>query len=165
MLSHFHDLMADGEAYGWSVVLIYHTAWLQHLEQGRAVWRDHCMKLKLRHSLVWHRIAPTPGSPAATSQTGKNPIPSNRSQRKAQHLCELANSGSTACVAFLQGQCVDSTSHPAELRIFRCCLYTVNKRCYLTEQFCNRKGFSKYGAVWFKSGHPYTEGITSERTD
>ena len=34
MLSHLQELMADGEAYGWHVVLAYHAAWLQHLEQG-----------------------------------------------------------------------------------------------------------------------------------
>ena len=36
MLSHIQELMADGEAYGWPVVLAYHAAWLQHLEQGRS---------------------------------------------------------------------------------------------------------------------------------
>ena len=57
MLSHLQWLMADGEVYGWPVVLAYHAAWLQHLEQGRAMWGDDDTKLKLRHACVWHRVA------------------------------------------------------------------------------------------------------------
>ena len=38
MLIHLQDLMEDGKAYGWSVVLSYQVAWLQHLEQGSASW-------------------------------------------------------------------------------------------------------------------------------
>ena len=34
MLAHLQELMEDREAYGWSVVLSYHVAWLHHLEQG-----------------------------------------------------------------------------------------------------------------------------------
>ena len=55
MLSHLQELMADGEAYGWPVVLAYHAAWLRHLEQGLAAWTDLDTKLKLRQALVWHR--------------------------------------------------------------------------------------------------------------
>ena len=55
MLSHLQELMANGEAYRWPVVLAYHAAWLQHLEQGRAAWTDLNAKLKLRQALVWQR--------------------------------------------------------------------------------------------------------------
>ena len=34
MLAHLQEMMEDGEAYGWPIVLSYHVAWLQHLEQG-----------------------------------------------------------------------------------------------------------------------------------
>ena len=34
MLSHLQELMANGETYGWPIALAYHTAWIQHLEQG-----------------------------------------------------------------------------------------------------------------------------------
>ena len=67
MLSHLQELMADGEAYGWPVVLVYHAACLQHLKQGRAAWVDLDTKLKLRWALVWHSMAKSP-RPVAASQ-------------------------------------------------------------------------------------------------
>ena len=49
--------MEDGEAYGWPVVRDFHSTWLQHIEMGRAAWDDHTTTLKLRCTLVWHRVA------------------------------------------------------------------------------------------------------------
>ena len=34
MLAHLQELMEDEEVYGWSVVLLYHATWLQHLGPG-----------------------------------------------------------------------------------------------------------------------------------
>ena len=93
MLSHVQDFMADREAYGWSVVLEYHAAGLQHLGQGRSAWENHAMKLKLRHVLVWHRVAPTFRAPASPSQPGKQSPPSNRSQRGLDPTVSSPSSG------------------------------------------------------------------------
>ena len=57
MDSHLEDLMEDGEAYGWPVVRDFHSTWLQHIEMGRTTWDDEATKLKLRRTLVWHRMA------------------------------------------------------------------------------------------------------------
>ena len=40
MAVHLQEMMADGENFGWPIVRVYHTVWLQHLEQGRATWND-----------------------------------------------------------------------------------------------------------------------------
>ena len=62
MDSHVQGLMEGRKAYGWPVVSDYHTTWLQHIEMGRATWDNHTTKLKLRCTLVWHRVAsPTQG--------------------------------------------------------------------------------------------------------
>ena len=34
ILDHLQELMEDHEHYGWPLVRVYHTAWLQHMEQG-----------------------------------------------------------------------------------------------------------------------------------
>ena len=47
ILLHLQELMEDGEAYGWEGVCSYHVAWLEHLEQGQAMWDDDVKKLKL----------------------------------------------------------------------------------------------------------------------
>ena len=57
MDSHLQDLMEDGEAYGWQVVSDFHSTWLQCIELVRATWDNHDTKLKLIHTLVWHRVA------------------------------------------------------------------------------------------------------------
>ena len=48
MLTHLHEMMDDGEAYGWPIVRSYHAAWLQHVEQHQAMWEDEATQLKLR---------------------------------------------------------------------------------------------------------------------
>ena len=50
--SNLQDLMEDGEADRWQVVMDFHSTWLQHIEMGRATWDDHTTKLKLRHLSV-----------------------------------------------------------------------------------------------------------------
>ena len=56
MIEHLQEQMEDGEHYGWPMVRVYHAAWLQNIEQGRAAWRDEATKLKLQRALVWHRV-------------------------------------------------------------------------------------------------------------
>ena len=53
-------MMEDGDTFVWPMIRVYHAVWLQHLEQGRAIWDDEATRLKLHRSLVWHRIAPIP---------------------------------------------------------------------------------------------------------
>ena len=53
MLHHLQDLMEDCEVYWWRVTRDFHAAWLQQMEQGRAVWGED----KLRRLLVLSRPA------------------------------------------------------------------------------------------------------------
>ena len=56
MLKHLQELMEDAEHYGWPILRAYHAAWLQHIEQGRAVWGDVSTKFRLQHVVVWHHV-------------------------------------------------------------------------------------------------------------
>ena len=40
ILTHLREVFEDVDVYRWKVVREYHAAWLQLLEQGRAVWKD-----------------------------------------------------------------------------------------------------------------------------
>ena len=40
MLAHLHEVMEDAGVNGWKCVRGYHSAWLQQIEPGRAVWGD-----------------------------------------------------------------------------------------------------------------------------
>ena len=40
MWAHLRDLMHDGQRFGWPTVRTFHAVRLQHIEQGRATWRD-----------------------------------------------------------------------------------------------------------------------------
>ena len=102
MLSHWQELMTDGEACGWPIILVYHTAWLQHLEPGRAMCGDHDTKLKLRHVLVWHRVAPNPKAAATSTQPRKQPV-NTRNQRRAGPLSEVAQPRAKVCISFNKG--------------------------------------------------------------
>ena len=73
MAVHLQEI-EDGETFGWPVVRVYNTVWLQHLEQGRATWNDEVTRLKLRWALVLHRIAPSP-QPSATPATNTPQAP------------------------------------------------------------------------------------------
>ena len=85
MAIHLQQIMEDGETFGWPVVRAYYTAWLQHLEQGRATWDDEVTRLKLRRALVWHRIAlPTKPQPSAAQSTNQ-PIAPTRAPRHTGH--------------------------------------------------------------------------------
>ena len=104
MLAHSQQLMEDGEAYGWSVVLLlYDAAWLQHLEQGRALWEHHAMKLKLRHPLVWHWMVLPSKALAASPQPRKQPPAAIRNHRKAGAYSGPAKPSAEACAAFNKG--------------------------------------------------------------
>ena len=125
MPTHLQDLMEDGEAYGWSMVLSYHATWLQHLEQGWASWGDHATKLKLSHALLWHLVAPSSNAPAAPSQLCKQPPAANRTQRKREPYGGLAKPRSKASAVFNKGQCAENTSHPAKLHVCSYCFHMV----------------------------------------
>ena len=81
MDSHLQDLMEDGEAYGWPVVRDFHSTWLQYIEMERTTWDDHPTKLKLRCTIVWHRVASaTQGSsPNRQPETEQPYHPAHRS--------------------------------------------------------------------------------------
>ena len=142
MLSHLQELMADREAYGWPVVLVYHAAWLQHLKQGRAAWADQDTKLKLRWVLVWHSMAKNPRPHATTAQPCKQPV-NTRNQWQPGPFSEVAQPGAKMCEAFNKGQCVDSTVHPAELHVCRYCLHMVNRLCHHTKLFYKKTVYTK----------------------
>ena len=81
--SHLQDLMEDGETYGWPVVRDFYSTWLQHIDMGRATWDDHVTKMKLRWTLMWHRVAyPMQGLPPTPFKRGNSPPPpANTTQR------------------------------------------------------------------------------------
>ena len=145
ILAHLQESIEDGEEYGWSVVLSCHAVWLQYLQQGHAMCRDHVTKLKLRHALVWHRVAPSTKAPSASSQPLRQPSAGNRSQKKIGPYSEPAKPRSKACAAFNKGQCVDNTWHPADLHVCSYSLHNVQRLCHHTEQYCKCKTFSKNG--------------------
>ena len=68
MSAHLKEIMEDGETFRWPTVRAYNVVWLQHLEQGRAIWDDETTRLKLRRVLVWHRMAPS-SQPSPTPAT------------------------------------------------------------------------------------------------
>ena len=55
MLTHLRELFEDVDVYGWSVVKECHAAWLQFLEQGRAVLKDEGKRAQLCHLMVWSK--------------------------------------------------------------------------------------------------------------
>ena len=57
MAIHLQEMMEDGETSRWPIVLAYHAAWHQHLEQGRATWEDE-VRFKPRRALVWKSSLP-----------------------------------------------------------------------------------------------------------
>ena len=79
MSTHLKKLMEDGETAGWPMVRAYHAVWLQHIEQGRATWEDETTRLKLRRSLVWHRMAPSSQPSSTPAITPQAPTLANHS--------------------------------------------------------------------------------------
>ena len=148
ILTHLQELLADGEAYGWPVVLVYHAAWLQHLQQGLAMWRDHNTKLKLRHALVWHRVTPNPKASATSAQPCKQPA-NVRNQRRQGPFSEVAQPETKACAAFNKGQCVDGTAHPDALHV---CRYCLHMRAWTLDS-ATTKSFSARGKDTKEMGH------------
>ena len=140
MLAHLQELMEDWKAYGWSVVLLYHTACLQHLEQGWASWGHHATKLELKCGLLWHRVAPRSKAPSLSSQPCKQPPVATRNQRKAGPYSDPAKPGSKVCAAFSS---VLITHHTRLTSMYAAtaCMNTVQRLCHHTEQYCKRKGF------------------------
>ena len=66
MAAHLLEIPEDVETFVWPMVGAYLVVW--HLEQSRATWNGEVMRLKLRRSLVWHRIASrTSPQPSATN--------------------------------------------------------------------------------------------------
>ena len=136
MFTHLQEMMEDGEVYRWPVVLSYHAAWLQHLEQGWATWEDEATTLKLRRALVWHQLPP-PQTPTTSSQPTRQQPAADKVQSKTGPFSEPVKPGDRACTAFNKGLCV--TLHPADLHVCCYCLFTIQRLCHHMEQFCRCK--------------------------
>ena len=146
MSGHLQEMMEDGETFGWPVVRAYHAVWLQHLEQGRAMWHNETTKLKLRRALVWHRIAPS-SQPRSTpaSTTPQAPI---RALRHMGPFRLTAQPGDQACITYNQGLCTSNAAHQADLHMCSFCLQATHRLCQHYELNCNHKALSRNGPWW-----------------
>ena len=151
MDSHLQDLMEDGEAYGWLVVRDFHSTWLQYIEMGRATWDDHATKLKLRRTLVWHRVAaPIQGSsPNLLPKTHQPYHPVHHFQRT---FSSAAHHNDVECDRYNAGQCHDNLYHEDHLHVCSYCQRTVRRLCYHPEVHCQAKGRQKMGMGKSKAG-------------
>ena len=52
MSQHLEDLMEDSDLYGWTKVWLFHSAWLNQIQQGRSFWGDTDSKVRLLRNLV-----------------------------------------------------------------------------------------------------------------
>ena len=69
MASHLQEIMEDTEIGGWKSVRDYNAAWLQEIEQGRAMWGEKEKHMKLRRALVWHSAATNSKSASISATT------------------------------------------------------------------------------------------------
>ena len=65
-----------------------------------------------------------------------------------------------ACISFNKGNCPSNAHHPSLLHVCSSCLYTVQRLCHHTEQFCKWKTQPKIGVVgWgLRQGTPVHPG-------
>ena len=137
---HLHEMMDDWKTFRWPVGRAYQAVWLQHLEQGRAIWNDEVTMLKLRRAVVLHRIAPRP-QPSATPDTN-TPQARTRSPRHTAPSVSQLNQG-TRLVPPTTRVCVPAT--PADLQVCSYCLQSVQKLCKHTELECKCTVLAKNG--------------------
>ena len=109
MAIHQQEMMEDGETFRSPVVLAYHAAWHQHLEQGRATLEDKVIRLKLRRALVWHRVAP-PTNPHPSAPSLPTNLWLSLGPRSALALSVIQPSQGTGSVPLTTKGCV-STMH------------------------------------------------------
>ena len=137
MSAHLQEMMEDGEALGWSVVRAYNTVWLQHLEQGRATWNDEVTRLKLRRTLVWHRMAPS--SQPSTTPATTTPQAPTRAPRCTGSFRLTAQPGDQACISNNQELCTSNTAHSADLHVCSFLLQATHRLCQHSELNCKHK--------------------------
>ena len=99
ILNH-QEMIKNGEAYCWPAFLSYHVGWLQHLEQGQAMWDDGATKLKLHLALVWHWVMQPAKIPLAILQASKQKSAINKVQRKTGPFSDPSEPGDKTCTGF-----------------------------------------------------------------
>ena len=99
-------------AYGWRSVRDYHTAWLQQLEKVRVTWGDETKKLKLRSTLMWHRVAPTSKPVADTANLSHPDSQEPGGKKRDSYYSQPSEPGDRACRAFNPGSCTDNSANP-----------------------------------------------------
>ena len=127
MLLHLQQLMEDTVAYGWETDHSYHAAWLQHLEQGRAIWNDPEKRLTLWRALVWHRVIPTTTAAAARSQPSRQQTQPSVTKPQMRNIVysQPCSPGDKACQGFNRGTCTGGSAYPPDLHVCSYCAKAV----------------------------------------
>jgi hypothetical protein len=133
MAAHLIQLMKDATKYQWEDIRSYHSIWLQHIESGRAKWKDAHIAQELRQDFMFNsnKASRAPAKADFKPRTYRDtPAPSQSFN---------APPGTTACSQFQHKKCQHKDTHGQSHHICAFCLKMTRKMYNHPEADCHKK--------------------------